>query len=193
MLMTIESSSQQSSTETPTTPRGWAACRHHFLSQEATSDQQSLDFPGAHFAPPPGLTGQDLLDIIQGRAPDAWVNEILRALLGWRQLETGEWDDTHVETKWRDAYKQGPPDFIGRDGYYEPSFDRPVKAAVTNLTRSVPPKYKPVFREVTQPLGFKGWRIHQLTPNLTRRAQAVNWIVYWFRTHYPDYVWSLDE
>lgn len=176
-----------------TSLRGWAHCREHYLRLEGSSDRQSEDFPGAHFEQPPPITGTDLFDIIYGRTPDAWVNEILRTLLGWRQTDNGEWNDDHVEPKWKNVYTKGPPNFIGKEGDYEPKQDRPVKLAVQNLTRSVPSRYKPVFRQIMRPLGFPGWKVHQLTPNLTRRAQAVNWILYWYTTHHPNHKWLVEE
>ncbi|CDF34714.1 unnamed protein product [Chondrus crispus] len=168
---------------------GWATTRLKVLpSLEGVKRTEGL--PGIHFDEPPQITGQDLLAIIRGDTPDAWVNEILRTFLGWKQMENGEWNDDEVQPMWKKAYKRGPPDFIGKKGDYTPEMDRPVKIAVQNLSRSIPSDYKQLLKPTMKPLGFSGWKVADLTPNLTRRAQAVNWIIYWYKMHYQEYTWS---
>lgn len=146
--------------------------------------------PGIYFAEPPKLSVDDLLKIVRAETPDEWVNEIVRMFLGWRQLENGEWNDDLVEDRWKTVYKSGPPNFIGKAGEYSPEIDRPVKLAVQNLSRSVPPEGKQLLKPTLSPFGFNGWKIQELTPNLTRRAQCVNFILYWYKSHYPEYEWE---
>ena len=50
--------------------------------------------------------------------------------------------------------------------------DGPVKKANTQLVRSVPKMYKQSLKELLAPYGFKGFKIAELTPNRTRRAQV---------------------
>lgn len=50
--------------------------------------------------------------------------------------------------------------------------DAPVKKANTQLVRSVPKMYKQSLKELLAPYGFKGFKIAELTPNRTRRAQV---------------------
>lgn len=50
--------------------------------------------------------------------------------------------------------------------------DAPVKAANTGLVRSIPKTYKQSLKELLAPYGFTGFKIAQLTPNRTRRAQV---------------------
>jgi len=59
--------------------------------------------------------------------------------------------------------------------------DAPVKRANTALVRSVPKMYKQSLKELLAPYGFKGFKIAELTPNRTRRAQVCNWLLYYKR------------
>lgn len=169
--------------------QGWAETRVTLLPS-LHGVRRDGDLPGIHFDEPPKITGQDLLAIIHGDTPDEWVNEIVRSFLGWRQMENGEWNDDLVESTWKEVYKRGPPNFIGKEGDYTPKLDRPVKIAVQNLSKSIPPEHKQSLKPAMKPLGFSGWKVADLTPNRTRRAQAVNWIIYWYKVHYPEYTWS---
>jgi hypothetical protein len=62
---------------------------------------------------------------------------------------------------------------------YYPEIDQPVKEACASLTRSVASEYKNGLKEQLRPLGWKGFKMEGLTPNMTRRAQAANWLVYY--------------
>ena len=59
--------------------------------------------------------------------------------------------------------------------------DAPVKKANTSLVRSVPKMYKQSLKELLAPYGFRGFKIAELTPNRTRRAQVCNWLLYFKR------------
>lgn len=156
--------------------------------------------PGAVLDTKPDISITTLLDIVYQKTDDAVVNDILRALLGWRMESGGDnsdgaddsgctWNDSFVPEEWREAYPDGPPDFIGSADDYSPQTDRPVKKAVQKLTRSIPQEYKQISREVLSPHGFIGFKINELTPNRTRRATAVNWVLYYMKVHYPDHEW----
>lgn len=56
-----------------------------------------------------------------------------------------------------------------------------MKKANTGLVRSVPKMYKQSLKELLAPYGFKGFKIAELTPNRTRRAQVCNWLLYYKR------------
>lgn len=213
----------------PTNGGGWAFTRTKIDTLVVDPTQVDGASPGVHFETAPELLVADLAAIIYQDCPDAWVNEILRTLLGWLpkqgdgdggdanavtivsygddagaetttedqgQDETeggkppSQFDDRYVRADWRKVYADGPPDFIGKNNNYEPEFDRPVKLAVQRLARSTKLEHKQLLKEVLGPYGFKGWKISQLTPNLTRRAAAVNWILHWYRSHYPEYEWK---
>lgn len=170
---------------------GWAAAR----TQEPPAFKEDVPatdgyMPGAPIAEPLPLTIDDLMAIVKNGCPDSWPNEIIRILLGWRQNEDGSWDDSHVPAEWLESYPKGPPDFIGDPTDYSREKDMPVKLAVQKMVRSVLPEHKNGFREVMKPAGFPGWKVADLTPNRTRRAQCVNYIIFWYRMHFPEYVWE---
>ena len=48
--------------------------------------------------------------------------------------------------------------------------------ASVHLTRSIPKEYKQGLKNF---LNFKGYKINELYPRRTRRATAVNWLIYW--------------
>ena len=48
--------------------------------------------------------------------------------------------------------------------------------ASIHLTRSIPKEYKQGLKNI---LNFKGYKINELYPRRTRRATAVNWLIYW--------------
>ena len=50
------------------------------------------------------------------------------------------------------------------------------RPAAVHLTRSIPKKHKQNLKEL---LNFKGYKINELYPRRTRRAAAVNWLLYW--------------
>ena len=50
------------------------------------------------------------------------------------------------------------------------------RIASVYLTRSIPKEYKQGLKNF---LNFKGYKINELYPRRTRRATAVNWLIYW--------------
>lgn len=170
---------------------GWETTRQILLKPKGTAAAtQHPDLPGVHFAQPPHITSDNLLDIIKGDTPDEWVNEIVLTMLGWRMMDDGKWDNSRIRPAMKELYPDEPPNFIGTNGDYTPETDRPVKIANQRLTRSIPVEHKQILKAVMKPLGFSGWKVQDLTPNRTRRATSVNWMLYWYRVHYPDYVWG---
>ena len=90
------------------------------------------------------------------------------------------WAAENVFPKWAAAYPQ-PPDVIGVTRKYFPEVDAPVKAACAALTRSVAQEHKQGIKTTLKHLGWKGFKMDGLTPNMTRRAQAANWLLYYRR------------
>jgi hypothetical protein len=66
---------------------------------------------------------------------------------------------------------------VKRNYTYE--IDRPVQKANQAIVASIPMKYKQGIKEHLRPLGFTGFKLDELTPNKTRRAQCVNWMLYY--------------
>ena len=81
------------------------------------------------------------------------------------------WAAENVFPKWAAAYPQ-PPDVIGVTRKYFPEVDAPVKAACAALTRSVAQEHKQGIKTTLKHLGWKGFKMDGLTPNMTRRAQV---------------------
>ena len=50
------------------------------------------------------------------------------------------------------------------------------RPASVHLTRSIPKEHKQGLKNF---LNFKGYKINELYPRRTRRATAVNWLIYW--------------
>ena len=168
----------------------WEQSRSAKLPAFKTSDDEANALPGASLEAPLPLTVKDLLAIILGEMPDAWVNEILLTLLGWRRADDEKWDNSNVPDEWRKPYPDSPPDFIGSPTNYSPAIDLPVKRAMQKLNRTIEPESKQQLKQILKPHGFKGWKINELTPNRTRRATAVNYILFWYKEHFPKYAWK---
>ncbi|MEB3230314.1 MAG: DUF1823 family protein [Leptolyngbyaceae bacterium] len=110
----------------------------------------------------PALTTETFWAIINNEISDEVVSHLVWHGLGYRYDETSQtWDASEVAPEWRDTYP-APPDFIG---------NRP---AIVKLTRSTPKPHKQLLKEE---LGFKGYKIDQLTPQRTRRATMTNWLM----------------
>ena len=50
------------------------------------------------------------------------------------------------------------------------------RGASIHLTRSIPKEHKQNLKKI---LNFKGYKINELYPRRTRRATAVNWLIFW--------------
>ena len=50
------------------------------------------------------------------------------------------------------------------------------RTASVHLTQSIPKEHKQRLKNF---LNFKGYKINELSPRRTRRATAVNWLIYW--------------
>lgn len=110
----------------------------------------------------PPLTTDTIWAIINDQIDDATVNRLLWNYLGYRyDEEKGQWDNSGVEETWREEYPE-PPDFIE---------NRPP---TVKLTRSIAPENKQLLKEK---LGFKGYKVGEFNPRMTRRATAANWLL----------------
>ena len=134
------------------------------------------------------IRNEVLLRIVQSEISDEEVNKLVWRCLGYEMtIELDPETLTATET-WRVSNKvfpnwakrfPEPPDVIGVTRKYYPENDQPVKEACASLTRSVSSEYKNGLKEQLKPLGWKGFKMEALTPNMTRRAQAANWLVYY--------------
>lgn len=110
----------------------------------------------------PILTTETIWAVLNDTLDDAIVNQLVWGYLGYQySAATQSWDSTNVDPIWCNDYPE-PPDFIA---------SRP---AIVKLTRSIPPANKQLLKEI---LGFKGYKIGDLNPRLTRRATIANWLL----------------
>lgn len=117
----------------------------------------------------PPLNTETIWAIINDSIDDATVNKLVWHCLGYRYDEaTGKWDISQVVGDWSQSYPE-PPDLIA---------NRPP---TVKLTRSIPKENKQLLKEQ---LGFKGYKIGELKPRLTRRATAANWLLSYMKD--PD-------
>lgn len=143
------------------------------------------------------LTNANMLRIVLSMATDHEVNGLVWKCLGYRPVgesssspsygaEAAEgpeapavqWDSSKCFPKWRERYPQ-PPDFIGVTRIYEKEIDGPAMKANQALVRTVPMLHKQSIRTHLRPEGFNGFKLDELTPNKTRRAQCANWLLYY--------------
>ena len=172
------------------------------LSSGAKKDEQNADFddaqqhdqgatpwdPAEHDGEPDPIRNGVLLQIVQSELSDEEVNKLVWQCLGYEMTidldpetltATEKWSvSDKVFPNWAKRFPE-PPDVIGVTRKYYPEIDQPVKEACASLTRSVASEYKNGLKEQLRPLGWKGFKMEGLTPNMTRRAQAANWLVYY--------------
>ena len=138
---------------------------------------------------PDPLSNEVLLSIVRSELADEEVNRLVWNALGYRSrveldaetLTASEvWTPDEVFPNWAKSYPE-PPDVIGVTRKYDPKIDAPVKAACAALTRSVPEEHKQGIKTTLTPLGWKGFKMEGLTPNMTRRAQVANWLLFYRR------------
>lgn len=110
----------------------------------------------------PTLSTATIWAIINDTIEDTTVNQLVWNCLGYRYDETTQkWDISNVAAEWQEAYPE-PPDFIS---------DRPPNV---KLVRTTPAENKQLLKEK---LGFQGYKINELIPRKTRRAQIANWLL----------------
>jgi len=171
-------------------------------SSGAKKDEQNADFddaqqhdqgatpwdPAEHDGELDPIRNEVLLQIVQSELSDEEVNKLVWQCLGYEMTidldpetltATEKWSvSDKVFPNWAKRFPE-PPDVIGVTRKYYPEIDQPVKEACASLTRSVASEYKNGLKEQLRPLGWKGFKMEGLTPNMTRRAQAANWLVYY--------------
>ena len=138
------------------------------------------------------LTNENLYQIVVrcSNVTDLEVNTLVWKCLGYRFNKNDEiWTPTKVFPKWKERYPT-PPDLIGMQHIYTKEVDRDNLKNNQRLTVSVPMENKQSLKTFLRPIGFTGYKISELTPNLTRRAQCTNWLLY-YREELFGY--TLDE
>jgi len=106
-----------------------------------------------------------LLLILEDKVSDVFVCELVwERLFYTKELDLNDWVPSSLTpTYWAEKFEKAPQIISERI----PS---------VHLTRSIPKEYKQGLKNF---LNFKGYRINELYPRRTRRATAVNWLIYW--------------
>eukprot|EP00752_Nemacystus_decipiens_P006874 g6175.t1 len=132
------------------------------------------------------LANENLIKVVAEKSTDDELNWLLWKCLGYRyNPETDTWKPVSVFPRWQERYPE-PVDFVGVTRIYDPRIDKPVKTALQTLVRSVRPEFKQLLVDELKPLGFTGLKLDELTPNRTRRAQLVNFLLY-----YREHLWGV--
>ena len=106
-----------------------------------------------------------LLLVIEDKVSDVFVCELIWERLFYiKEPLINDWvPSSSTPTYWAGKFVKAPQIISERI----PS---------VHLTRSIPKEYKQGLKNV---LNFKGYKINELYPRRTRRAIAVNWLIFW--------------
>ena len=103
--------------------------------------------------------------VLEDKVSDVFVCELVwERLFYTRETTLNNWVSSSLTpSNWSEKFENAPQIIS----------ERP---ASVHLTRSIPKEYK---QELKNFLKFKGYKINELYPRRTRRATAVNWLIYW--------------
>ena len=103
--------------------------------------------------------------ILEDKVSDVFVCELVwERLFYTKQRAMNDWFSSALTLPyWSDKFVVAPQIISER-------------AASVHLTRSIPKDHKQGLKNF---LNFKGYKINELYPRRTRRATAVNWLIYW--------------
>ena len=103
--------------------------------------------------------------ILEDKVSDVFVCELIWERLFYSlELTLNRWVPSELTpTNWSEEFAEAPQ-FISE------------RRASVHLTRSIPKEHKQGLKNF---LNFKGYKINELYPRRTRRATAVNWLIYW--------------
>ena len=106
-----------------------------------------------------------LLFVLEDKVSDLFVCELVwERLFYTKETTLNNWVSSALTpTSWSDKFVEAPQIISER-------------IASVHLTRSIPKDYKQGLKNF---LNFKGYKIKELYPRRTRRATAVNWLIYW--------------
>ena len=106
-----------------------------------------------------------LLLVLEDRVSDVFVCELIWERLFYTfELSLNGWVSSKLTpTYWSEKFVKAPQIISER-------------IASVHLTRSIPKEHKQGLKDF---LNFKGYKINELYPRRTRRATAVNWLIFW--------------
>ena len=101
---------------------------------------------------------------------DDQVSDVFVCELVWERLfyvkdnSTEDWiSSKYTPSYWAEKYNKAPQIIS-------------VRSDSIHLTRSIPKVHKQNLKKI---LDFKGYKVNELYPRRTRRATAVNWLIFW--------------
>ena len=111
------------------------------------------------------ISREILFLILEDKVSDVFVCELVWERLFYiYQPSTDEWISSSLTPSfWSEKFLKAPQIISER-------------SASVHLTRSIPKDHKQNLKKI---LNFKGYKINELYPRRTRRATAVNWLIYW--------------
>ena len=111
------------------------------------------------------LSKKLLFSILNDQVSDVFVCELIWERLFYiKDKPFGNWIcSEYTPSYWSEKYNKSPQ-IISERG------------ASIYLTRSIPKNHKQDLKKI---LNFKGYKINELYPRRTRRAIAVNWLLFW--------------
>ena len=103
--------------------------------------------------------------VLQDKVSDVFVCELVWERIYYtREKNTNDWISSELTPAyWSEKFVKAPQIISER-------------IASVHLTRSIPKEYKQGLKNF---LNFRGYKINELYPRRTRRATAVNWLIYW--------------
>ena len=121
------------------------------------------NFVGRQFKWP--ISKKLLFLILEDKVSDVFVCELVwERLFYTREKNKNDWIYSELTPAyWSEKFIQAPQIISER-------------IASVHLTRSIPKEHKQGLKNF---LNFKGYKINELYPRRTRRATAVNWLIYW--------------
>ena len=111
------------------------------------------------------LSKKILFSILDDQVSDVFVCELIWERLFYiKEKFTKDWKfSKYTPSYWSEKYNKAPQIISER-------------VASIHLTRSIPKEHKQGLKNI---LDFKGYKINELYPRRTRRATAVNWLIFW--------------
>ena len=121
------------------------------------------NFVVKHFTWP--ISRKLLFLVLEDKVSDVFVCELVWERLFYiREKNTNDWISSELTSAyWSEKFGKAPQIISER-------------IASVHLPRSIPKDHKQGLKNV---LNFKGYKIDELYPRRTRRATAVNWLIYW--------------
>ena len=106
-----------------------------------------------------------LILVLEDRVSDVFVCELVWERLFYKKKPSAsDWASSALTPSyWSEKFVKAPQIISER-------------LASVHLTRSIPKEHKQGLKNF---LNFKGYKINELYPRRTRRATAVNWLIYW--------------